>query len=368
MYVTIHSYFTGTSSAANSRGTEIVYCCHMLVNLQTRGGPSEHLWQKGTAESANPVLRVGSHVFANLQAGQPKDSRILEVAPADEKDDEQWLEVANECFLTRLDVRDHSGRLIPEVDVQSALTGATVLASFNLKSWRWNKAKPTGFSADLPNFPLPAPSWTVPTGHRDYAVGAVRPRLDGMPVYPSAGRQPMVYVTPQANDNASNEASSEVTGTVLINQNTTTGHASTAIEGNVVLPAAVNDTEQSSAAVSNNKVAVQPMTPLKTHSTNANDQRTCNLNDVYLIAGSAASVGHKDSHQAMPQGPEVADSGSKPTAVTTVTVGKVASFMFGEDELPLKELVNANGKRRSSVQNAKAGPSKVARMAGKASD
>lgn len=168
------------------------------------------------------------------------------------------MEVANECFLTRLDVRDHSGRLIPEVDVQSALTGATVLASFNLKSWRWNKAKPTGFSADLvsivilsrsdapapttiplswqPNFPLPAPSWTVPTGHRDYAVGAVRPRLDGMPVYPSAGeyydrgghihvagRQPMVYVTPQANDNASNEASSEVTGTVLINQNTTTG-------------------------------------------------------------------------------------------------------------------------------------------------
>lgn len=189
------------------------------------------------------------------------------VAPADEKDDEQWLEVANDCFLTRLDVRDHTGRLIPEVDVQSALTGATVLALFNLKSWRWNKAKPTGFLADLVNIvilsksnapppttiplawqpisPLPAPTWAVPTEHRDDGMAAAvsfgsdglaqpvtlplmlnrkviqhsaRPRLDGLPVYPLAGeyldrggqihvagRQPMVYSTPDADHNPTDE-------------------------------------------------------------------------------------------------------------------------------------------------------------------
>ncbi|GAW00109.1 hypothetical protein LENED_001603 [Lentinula edodes] len=85
----------------------------------------------------------------NLQPGQAKDSHILELAPAADKDDRQWKEVADECMLTRLNVRDHTGGLIPEVDIQSALSGATVLATVNLKSWRWDKAKPTGFTADI---------------------------------------------------------------------------------------------------------------------------------------------------------------------------------------------------------------------------
>ncbi|KAJ3919783.1 hypothetical protein F5877DRAFT_77777 [Lentinula edodes] len=120
-----------------------------MVNLRTKGGPAEHLWQKGTADSVQPILRIGGPVFANLQPGQAKDSRILQLAPAADKDDRQWKEVADECMLTRLNVRDHTGGLIPEVDIQSALSGATVLATVNLKSWRWDKAKPTGFTADI---------------------------------------------------------------------------------------------------------------------------------------------------------------------------------------------------------------------------
>ncbi|GAW00961.1 hypothetical protein LENED_002523 [Lentinula edodes] len=387
-----------------------------LVNLQTRGGPSEHLWQKGTAESANPVLRVGSHVFANLQAGQPKDSRILEVAPADEKDDEQWLEVANDCFLTRLDVRDHTGRLIPELDVQSALTGATVLASFNLKSWRWNKAKPTGFSADLVNIvilarsdapapttiplawqpisPLPAPTWTVPTEHRDNGTAAAaslgsdclpqpltlpltfnrkivqdseRPRLDGLPVYPLAGeyydrggqihvagRQPMVYSTPQADHNASDEPGSLEggTGTVLMEQ-TTTADASTATGCSVASAVAVNDAAQPTAVGAADKVAIQPETP----ATFGAD-----------TDGAGPPVQHQMSSPATQSGGEVQGKGSKPMPVATPSVAKVTPFTFGEEKQPLKEPVNANGKRRSSTQNAKAGPSKVARTVGLAND
>ncbi|KAJ3862162.1 hypothetical protein EV359DRAFT_83594 [Lentinula novae-zelandiae] len=50
---------------------------------------------------------------------------------------------------------------------------------------------------------------------------------------------------------------------------------------------------------------------------------------------------------------------SKPDAVPTSTVVKVAAFTFGEDELPSKETVNVNGQRRLGAHNAKTGPLKV---------
>ncbi|KAH7875950.1 uncharacterized protein C8R40DRAFT_1069132 [Lentinula edodes] len=346
----------------------------------------------------------------NLQAGQPKDSRIMDVAPADEKDDVQWLEVANDCFLTRLDVRDHTGRLIPEVDVQSALTGATVLASFNLKSWRWNKAKPTGFAADLVNIvilsrsdalapttlpvawqpisPLPAPTWMIPTERRDYSVGSTastggdglalpvtlpllnrkviehvpRRRLDGLPEYPLAaeyydrggqmhvaGRQPMVYNTPNADQKNARDEHSTVecaTGSMMMERTGSTD-GSTATACGVPPPVAVKDIEQSSAADATDKLPVQPKTPT---SFGANTD-----------VGAVSSVQQVDTYPVTQPGSEVVGERSK-------AVGKVTSFTFEEEGQPLKEPVNTNGKRRASTQNAKAGPSKVARTAGQVKD
>ncbi|KAJ3884611.1 hypothetical protein GG344DRAFT_83772 [Lentinula edodes] len=157
-----------------------------MVNLRTKGGPSEHLFQKGTSETAHPVLRVGSHVFASLQPGEAKDSRIGDIVPDDEKDNDEWREVAADCRLTRLDVRDHTGRLIPEGDVQSELAGATVLVTFNLKSWRWDKAKPTGLAADVVSIVILA------------RAAAVHPRV--LPPWPTESRvvtmQPLGWIAP----------------------------------------------------------------------------------------------------------------------------------------------------------------------------
>ncbi|KAH7870173.1 uncharacterized protein C8R40DRAFT_1175871 [Lentinula edodes] len=70
----------------------------------------------------------------------------------------------------------------------------------------------------------------------------------------------------------------------------------------------------------------------------------------------------------MQQGSEFLGNGLKPTAGTTATVAKVASFTFGEEEHLSKESVNANGKQHSSAPNMKAGPFKVARTTGLAKD
>ncbi|KAJ4480647.1 hypothetical protein C8J55DRAFT_489135 [Lentinula edodes] len=85
-------------------------------------------------------------------------------------------------------------------------------------------------------------------------------------------------------------------------------------------------------------------------------------------AGVVPSVQDKDSYPGTQLGSEVVGKGSKPMPVVTSSVGKVTSFTFEEEGQPLKEPVNANGKRCSSTQNAKAGPSKVARTIGLVKD
>ncbi|KAJ4495432.1 hypothetical protein C8R41DRAFT_902323 [Lentinula lateritia] len=126
------------------------------------------------------------------------------------------------------------------------------------------------------------------------------------------------------------------------------------------------------------ELAVQPETPTSLGAdTDGDARRTCNLNEVCPLsavgpepaqAGAVPSVQHVDSYPVTQPGSEGVGKGSKPMPVATPAVGKVTSFTFEEEGQPLKEPVNTNGKRRSSTQNAKAGPSKVARTAGQVKD
>ncbi|KAJ4475094.1 hypothetical protein C8R41DRAFT_869943 [Lentinula lateritia] len=109
----------------------------------------------------------------------PVDGRIMAAVPKNEKDDDDWKEIARNYTLAFVPVFDHHGNPIPQNNIQFSLLNATVLAKFTLHIYKWAGCR-VNVTADIVSLSILYTSQALPR-----AVGVAPVDYTRLPQTPS---------------------------------------------------------------------------------------------------------------------------------------------------------------------------------------
>ncbi|GAW08990.1 hypothetical protein LENED_011107 [Lentinula edodes] len=148
------------------------------VALQTTEKPA-FLWlEKGSPDELGS-LKIGCPAFVIRDSTMPVDGRIMAAVPNNEKDDDDWKEIARNYTLAFVPVFDHHGNPIPQNDIQFSLLNATVLAKFTLRIYKW-AGRRVNVTADIVSLSILYTSQALPR-----AVGVAPVDYTRLPQTPS---------------------------------------------------------------------------------------------------------------------------------------------------------------------------------------